>query len=122
MRRLRLSRCILYRTFTGGIWQNDSVGYSYDNLGRRNGMSVQQDASNNDNTVYAYNDLNRLSSLTSGAGTFGYSYVGNSDLLNQVDLPNGEKSTGHLNKYLSNPMLLQDLIFHPYLGCFCSVS
>jgi len=76
-----------------GIWQNDGVGYSYDNLGRRTGMSVQRDASNNDVTSYAYDDLSRLSSISSGAGTFGYSYVGNSSMLTQIDLPNGEKST-----------------------------
>jgi len=35
----------------------------------------------------------KQSSISSGAGTFGYSYVGNSSMLTQIDLPNGEKST-----------------------------
>jgi RHS repeat-associated protein len=76
-----------------GPWANDNVSYSYDNLGRRSGIGVQRDTSNSDNTAYAYDDLSRLSSISSGAGTFGYNYVGNSNLLTQVDLPNGEKST-----------------------------
>jgi YD repeat-containing protein len=43
-------------------------------------------------TDYAYDALGRLEELSSDAGTWDYSYVGNSGLLNQITNPNGTKS------------------------------
>jgi YD repeat-containing protein len=72
-----------------GPWTNDTLNFAYDSLGRETGIGL------NGTTVstYGYDDLSRLSGLNSIAGNFAYSYVGNSGSLNQIDMPNGAKST-----------------------------
>ncbi|MEO6907155.1 MAG: hypothetical protein ABI210_04620, partial [Abditibacteriaceae bacterium] len=76
-------------TGVDGPWANDALSYAHDSLGRETGVGV------NGTTVatYGYDDLSRLSGLNSIAGNFTYNYVGDSGLMNEIDLPNGAKST-----------------------------
>ena len=41
---------------------------------------------------YTFDALERLRTLTSGAGTFTYNYAGDTDMLSRLDLPNGTKT------------------------------
>ena len=78
-------------TQVNGVYGNDVVTYGYDNLGRRNAMTIQQGGSGTpttQSTSYAYDNLDRLSTLTSPAGTWNYDYVGNTGKLDVVTNPN----------------------------------
>ena len=72
-------------TSADGPWVNDEVTYHYDAAGRRDWMRV----SGTNQVSYAYDTLGRLQTLSSPAGTFGYSYVGATGRLSQRQLPNG---------------------------------
>jgi RHS repeat-associated protein len=71
-----------------GPWSGDTVSYDYDSSGRRDWMKINA----TDQTSYGYDVLERLSSLTSPAGTFNYSYAGNSDRLDTLTRPSGAYS------------------------------
>jgi RHS repeat-associated protein len=75
-------------TSVDGPWTNDTINYSYDDLGRQSALGLSGSAIAN----YGYDALDRLSTLTSGAGTWNYSYVDNTGMLSQVTNPNGTKS------------------------------
>ncbi len=75
-----------------GPFANDGQNFAYDALGRLQSQRVQKGAgAGTQSQSYAFDALERLTSLTSNAGTFNYSYVGNTDLLASLDLPNGSK-------------------------------
>lgn len=76
-------------TAIDGPWQNDTVSYTYDAHDRQTGLAVNGQYP----VSYAYDAQERLGSVTSPAGTFGYSYVGNTDMPSQLDLPNGTHTT-----------------------------
>jgi RHS repeat-associated protein len=78
-------------TSVDGPWSNDTVTYSYDELGRRSTLNVP-DGAGSDGASYAYDALSRLQSVTSMAGTFGYTYAGNTGMVQQLSLPNGAKT------------------------------
>ncbi len=79
-------------TAVDGPWTNDTVEYSYNDLGQRAGLSVQRDATTADELAYSYDALNRLQGITGNAGTFVYSYVGNTGMIAQLTNPNGTKA------------------------------
>ncbi|MBV9470595.1 MAG: RHS repeat-associated core domain-containing protein, partial [Abitibacteriaceae bacterium] len=80
---------ILGRTTTiDGPWANDTLTYHYDNLGRCDWRQIN----GTDQNSYHFDSLSRLDSLISPAGTFGFSYVGNTSLLSQRIMPNGTRT------------------------------
>ncbi len=79
-------------TSVDGPWQNDTLSYAYDAEGRRQSLNVQKPNGTNDSTGYGYDGLSRLASVTSSAGTFGYSYQGNTGRVTQLLMPNGTKT------------------------------
>ena len=78
-----------------GPWASDTVTYSYfDRLST--GLDLQQPNASDWVQSYAYDAANRLQTLTSPAGSFGYGYnlglVGTtsfSSLVGKITLPNG---------------------------------
>jgi len=78
-----------------GPWANDTVTYSYDNGRRRSGLNLQAPNASDWVQSYGYDAANRLSSLTSPAGTFSYQYSAGVDsipspsgLVQRLSLPN----------------------------------
>ena len=91
-----------------GPWASDTVAYSYsDRL--RTGLDLRQPNAADWAQSYVYDAANRLKSIASPAGTFGYSYnpgVGGtaaSDLVAKITLPNGAWIT---NTYDGNGRML----------------
>jgi RHS repeat-associated protein len=71
-----------------GPWANDTVSYTYAQW-LRTTLSLSQPSGSWSQT-YGYDNARRLNSLTSPAGTFGYSYFAPASLLPiSVTLPNG---------------------------------
>ncbi|MGD1089603.1 MAG: hypothetical protein ABR955_12910, partial [Verrucomicrobiota bacterium] len=56
-----------------GPWTNDTVSYTYTNR-LRTGLSLLQPNTSPWTESYGYDSSRRLTSLTSAAGTFGYTY------------------------------------------------
>jgi RHS repeat-associated protein len=71
-----------------GPWDDDTITYTYDTLGRRTALGINGTTQ----ASYAYDDLDRLTSVTKGTSTFGYTYDGASDMLTQLTLPGGAKT------------------------------
>ena len=76
-----------------GPWENDTVSYAYDNGQRRNGLSVQAPNASAWNQSYTYDTANRLSTLSSPAGTFTYKYFGAGSWVTNLALPMGAAIT-----------------------------
>ena len=77
-----------------GPFTNDAQNYNYDAQGRLQNQGVERGTSGGVHTQsYTYDAMERLNSITSsgvgGVGTFNYSYLGTSDLLANLQLPNG---------------------------------
>ena len=70
-----------------GPFASDTISFSYDDLGRVSGRSVNGSANAMSSTFDA---LGRPSSVTTGLGQFSYSYDPTKGLLQTVNLPNGE--------------------------------
>src|SRR5437867_2264606 len=76
-----------------GPWDNDTVSYTYANR-LRGGLTLLQPNASSWTQSYSYDEGNRLQSLSSPAGVFGYSYnVGQSvspaSLVRRLTFPNG---------------------------------
>ncbi len=84
-----------------GPWASDTVTLGYNNARLRNSLTLQQPAGTWGQS-YGYDTSRRLQTLTSGAGTSTYSYVGGSPLVTQISLPNTSKI---LNGYNAKPLL-----------------
>ena len=65
----------------------DTITYGYDELNRRASRDVNGIAQ-----TWAYDVLGRITSQSTAAGTFGYSYSGTSNRLSQVTYPNGQST------------------------------
>jgi RHS repeat-associated protein len=74
---------------TDGPWENDTLTYQYDALGRRTGLSPQEGAS----LSYAYDNLNRLTGIQTGARTYSYAYSDANPLVRSLTRPNGSVTT-----------------------------
>src|SRR5712671_2393458 len=62
-----------------GPWASDTVTLTYDNGRRRSGLNLQAPNASDWVQSYGYDSANRLSILTSPAGTFTYQYFGGVD-------------------------------------------
>jgi RHS repeat-associated protein len=71
-----------------GPLTNDTIVYSYDELGRMTARSVNGAANA---SSMQYDSLGRVQSTTNLLGTFGYSYVNTSGRIDHIDYPNGQK-------------------------------
>jgi YD repeat-containing protein len=71
-----------------GPFSNDTVGYTYDELGR-----VATRTLNGVGTTYAYDALGRLTILGDPLGSFTRAYVGTTSRLASLTYPNGQQST-----------------------------
>ncbi len=67
----------------------DTIGYTYDQLGRTLTSSIN--AAANASSVL-YDSLGRITSATNPLGTFGYNYVAATGRLDHVDYPNGQRT------------------------------
>jgi RHS repeat-associated protein len=75
-------------TSVDGPFANDTVGYAYNAMGQRQSLGL-----NGSQAVgYSYDALNRLQTIISSAGSFGYGYLGNTGQVSQITLPNNTKT------------------------------
>jgi len=88
----------------GGLWANDTVSYTYDELGRINGRSI--DGAANAASVL-YDDLGRVSSVTDLLGTFNFAYVNATERLDNISYPNGQIVQYHYYDNLGDQRLQQ---------------
>ncbi len=73
-----------------GPLSNDNITYTYDDLGRRIGMAADLGQAH----TYAYDNLNRLTSVQTGAGDFTYAYKSNvSPMIDTLTRPNLSSTT-----------------------------
>jgi RHS repeat-associated protein len=72
---------------TSGPFQNETVGYQYDALGRLTTRTVDGVAE-----TYAFDSLGRLQTDTNALGTFNYGYDGVTNRLASVGYPNGQQA------------------------------
>lgn len=71
-----------------GPFPNSSILYSYDELGRVTVRGINGVSENR-----FFDSLGRISSVTNALGTFGYSYLGETNKLSGINLPNGQVTT-----------------------------
>lgn len=67
-----------------GPWANDTMQYTYDQLGRAATFSI-----NNKTQSFQYDSLGRLSSTTNSLGLFNMQYLNDTSLVTNVQYPNG---------------------------------
>ncbi|MCP4351614.1 MAG: hypothetical protein GY795_39620 [Desulfobacterales bacterium] len=72
-----------------GPWQNDTVIYQYDKLGRRESLSPQ----GGEAVSYKYDRLNRLKEIKPGADKYSYDYYDEGPLVENLIRPNGSVTT-----------------------------
>jgi len=72
-----------------GPLDNDTITYSYDELGRVTNSSINGAANA---ASQEYDSLGRVQNVTNPLGTFSYAYVNATGRLDHVDLPNGQKT------------------------------
>lgn len=70
-----------------GPWANDTLGYTYDELGRVLNRSI--DGANNTTTA-AYDALGRVTGVTNPLGAFTYAYVNATGRMASVSYPNSQ--------------------------------
>jgi RHS repeat-associated protein len=68
-----------------GPWNNASVQYQYDALGRETNRAI-----NGVSRAYAYDALGRITNIVNALGSFGYSYDGATPRMLDVANPNGQ--------------------------------
>src|SRR6266699_2289269 len=88
-----------FLTSEDGPWDTDTVSYTYNNR-LRNGLTLLQPNASSWTQSYGYDSANRLSSLSSPSGSFGYNYstgvggaTSSSSLIQKLALPNGSYIT-----------------------------
>jgi RHS repeat-associated protein len=72
-----------------GPLTNETIAYTYDELGRRLTRSINGSA--NTTTVH-YDSLGRVDTTTNLLGTFAFAYVGVTDRLDHATYPNGQRT------------------------------
>jgi RHS repeat-associated protein len=70
-----------------GPWSNDTVTFSYDELGRTVGRAI-----NAVSQSVAFDAASRISSLTNALGTFAFTFDGPTRRLKRMDIPNGQRT------------------------------
>jgi RHS repeat-associated protein len=71
-----------------GPWSNDTIAYTYDELGRSLSRSINSVAASQ-----TYDALGRVDAVTNALGSFTYSYVNQTPRLSDVAYPNGQTSS-----------------------------
>jgi YD repeat-containing protein len=71
-----------------GPFPNSEIDYSYDGLGRVNSRSI-----NGVGEVRSFDALGRTASVTNPLGAFLYGYVGGTNRLSSINLPNGQSTS-----------------------------
>jgi RHS repeat-associated protein len=71
-----------------GQFTNDTITYSYDELGR-----VKDKAINSVNQTFTFDALGRVTASTNALGSFTYTYVTNTARLSKASMPNGVTNT-----------------------------
>jgi RHS repeat-associated protein len=71
-----------------GPLANDTIGYSYDELGRVTSRTL-----NGVTTTWAYDALGRLTTLTDPIGSFTYGYAGTTGRVTSLGYPNGQTTS-----------------------------
>ena len=71
-----------------GPLADDTINYTYDELGRTTGQSINGTA--NASSVQ-FDSLGRVQAATNVLGAFGYTYVNNTGRIDHLDYPNGQK-------------------------------
>lgn len=80
---------------TDGPFANDTISYTYDELGRMLTRSINGAANSSGVT---YDVLGRVTALTNALGAFGLAYVNATGRLDHVDYPNGQRTNyGYFN-------------------------
>jgi RHS repeat-associated protein len=69
-----------------------TVAYSYDELGRVTGRSVDGATTNANNVGTTFDSLGRVTGVSNALGSFGSTYVDTTSRLAEVTYPNGQKS------------------------------
>lgn len=87
-----------------GPLDNDTITYSYDELGRVTNRSINGPANA---ASVQYDSLGRVQNATNPIGTFNYTYVNMTGRLDHVDLPNGQKNQYAYFDNLSDQRLRQ---------------
>jgi RHS repeat-associated protein len=72
-----------------GPWDNDTLTYHYDALGRRTSLTPQ----NGRAVSYTYDNLNRLTGIQTGSNTYSYSYINANPLVQSLTRPNASITT-----------------------------
>jgi RHS repeat-associated protein len=73
-----------------GPWADDTVSYTYTSNRLRSGMTLLQPNATAWSQTYTHDNANRLTGITSPAGTFSYTYDPvNNMLVRKLSLPNG---------------------------------
>lgn len=85
-------------TSIDGPWQNDTLTFGYDALGRKTSQSLQQGLS----ISYGYDTLDRLTTVAAGNSTYSYAYRGDGALLQSLLRPDGSKT-----EYSYDPVMLR---------------
>jgi RHS repeat-associated protein len=87
----------------GGLWNDDTVSYSYNNR-LRTSLNIQQPDADGWTQYYAYDGAMRMTNITTPAGTYGYTYDGTRKLkVANLQFPNSAYFT---NSYDSVARLL----------------
>src|SRR5207253_7392013 len=73
-------------TSVDGPLLNDTITFSYDQLGRINNRSINGSANA---TNWSFDSLGRIGSTTNKLGTFNYAYVNVTDRLSSMTYPDG---------------------------------
>jgi RHS repeat-associated protein len=72
-----------------GPWANDTIGFTYDELGRPLSRSINGPANTE---AMVYDTLGRIQNTTNALGTFNYAYLGATGQLTRLDYPNGQRT------------------------------
>ena len=93
---------ISYTTFGAvasedGPWDNDTVSYGYATNHLRSSLSLLQPNASPWGQSYGYDAANRLQTLASPAGVFGYTYRNGASLINKITLPTGAYVTNTID-------------------------
>ena len=76
-------------TSVDGPWMNDTLTYEYDELGRRKLLSIQ----GGEAISYAYDNLDRMTSVQVGTRTYFYAYSNSNPIVQGLTRPNGSATT-----------------------------
>jgi RHS repeat-associated protein len=96
-----------------GPLTNDTIAYSYDELGRTTGHSINGAVNTGSSQ---FDSLGRLQTVSNPLGTFNYTYVNTTGRVDHVDFPNGQKTQFTYFDNLGDQRLKQIKNLNPSAG------